>query len=150
MPVSCAPISSRFSAVWSRFTAAGRFEVDGASARCGTGPVRYARLGARMTSSIVHLARLIRWGRTLARHGALKGIERDPLTPPRIRLLCRVARFGARVPKVPTYADAFQAIGPAAIKPGQALATRPDLRSEERRLGKECFSTCISRWSPYD
>src|SRR3546814_16141392 len=22
-------------------------------------------------------------------------------------------------------------------------------RSEERRLGKECVSTCISRWSPY-
>src|SRR3546814_12800251 len=23
------------------------------------------------------------------------------------------------------------------------------LRSEERRVGKECFSTCSSRWSPY-
>src|SRR3546814_3489255 len=23
------------------------------------------------------------------------------------------------------------------------------LRSEERRVGKECVSTCISRWSPY-
>src|SRR3546814_14137051 len=22
-------------------------------------------------------------------------------------------------------------------------------RSEERRVGKECFSTCSSRWSPY-
>src|SRR3546814_13900354 len=30
---------------------------------------------------------------------------------------------------------------------------RPNLqvsvRSEERRVGKECFSTCRSRWSPY-
>src|SRR3546814_8187110 len=27
---------------------------------------------------------------------------------------------------------------------------RPDLRrSEERRVGKECVSTCRSRWSPY-
>src|SRR3546814_15020883 len=25
----------------------------------------------------------------------------------------------------------------------------PDLRSEERRVGKECVSTCRSRWSPY-
>src|SRR3546814_12046522 len=25
---------------------------------------------------------------------------------------------------------------------------RPDLRSEERRVGKECVSTCRSRWSP--
>src|SRR3546814_15466214 len=25
----------------------------------------------------------------------------------------------------------------------------PKLRSEERRVGKECVSTCRSRWSPY-
>src|SRR3546814_11608979 len=26
---------------------------------------------------------------------------------------------------------------------------QPDGRSEERRVGKECVSTCRSRWSPY-
>src|SRR3546814_16558358 len=26
---------------------------------------------------------------------------------------------------------------------------RPRVRSEERRVGKECVSTCRSRWSPY-
>src|SRR3546814_19319235 len=26
---------------------------------------------------------------------------------------------------------------------------RPEFRSEERRVGKECVSTCRSRWSPY-
>src|SRR3546814_15321831 len=31
------------------------------------------------------------------------------------------------------------------FKANQAL----DARSEERRLGKECVSTCRSRWSPY-
>ena len=66
----------------------------------------------------------------MARHGALRGIERDPMTPPKLRRIVRLARFGARVPKVPAYADAFQAIGPAAIKLGQALATRPDLVGE--------------------
>src|SRR3546814_15006037 len=25
----------------------------------------------------------------------------------------------------------------------------PETRSEERRVGKECVSTCRSRWSPY-
>src|SRR3546814_12605536 len=25
----------------------------------------------------------------------------------------------------------------------------PSMRSEERRVGKECVSTCRSRWSPY-
>src|SRR3546814_4624944 len=27
--------------------------------------------------------------------------------------------------------------------------TAPGARSEERRVGKECVSTCRSRWSPY-
>src|SRR3546814_2105466 len=30
-----------------------------------------------------------------------------------------------------------------------ALENPPLLRSEERRVGKECVSTCRSRWSPY-
>src|SRR3546814_13595390 len=30
------------------------------------------------------------------------------------------------------------------LDPGQVM-----LRSEERRVGKECVSTCRSRWSPY-
>nr|WP_208408660.1 2-polyprenylphenol 6-hydroxylase [Sphingomonas vulcanisoli] len=79
---------------------------------------------------MIHTLRLLRWGRILARHGALRGIERDPNTPAPLRRLARIARFGARVPKQPAYADAFQAIGPAAIKLGQALATRPDLVGE--------------------
>jgi ubiquinone biosynthesis protein len=84
-----------------------------------------------MTHPVVHIWRLLKWGRVLARHGALRGIERDPNTPPPVRRLCRIARLGARVPTAPTYAEAFQEIGPAAIKFGQALATRPDLVGEE-------------------
>ncbi|MGN6279432.1 MAG: 2-polyprenylphenol 6-hydroxylase [Sphingomonas sp.] len=84
-----------------------------------------------MTAPAVHLWRLLKWGRILARHGALRGIEQDPNTPAPVRRLARLARFGARVPKVPRYADAFQAIGPAAIKLGQTLATRPDLIGDE-------------------
>src|SRR3546814_7924240 len=30
-----------------------------------------------------------------------------------------------------------------------ALVFSDQLRSEERRVGKECVSTCRSRWSPY-
>ena len=83
-----------------------------------------------MTTSATHLFRLLSWGRTLARYGALQGIERDPMTPPAVRRLLRVARFGLRQPAAPDYAAALQAIGPAAIKLGQALATRPDLVGE--------------------
>src|SRR3546814_14743096 len=40
------------------------------------------------------------------------------------------------------------------FRKGEALQTLRDaemiaLRSEERRVGKECVSTCRSRWSPY-
>src|SRR3546814_12637524 len=37
------------------------------------------------------------------------------------------------------------------LAPGLILspASGDDLRSEERRVGKECVSTCRSRWSPY-
>ena len=84
-----------------------------------------------MTAAVTHLWRLLKWGRTLARHGALRGIERDPLTPPNVRRLCRIARFGTNQPDKPDYAAALQDIGPAAIKLGQALATRPDLVGPE-------------------
>jgi len=84
-----------------------------------------------LTTSVTHLWRLLKWGRTLARHGALRGIEEDPLTPPPLRRLARIARFGARIPPTPDYAAALVAIGPAAIKLGQALSTRPDLVGEK-------------------
>src|SRR3546814_16401638 len=40
------------------------------------------------------------------------------------------------------------------VQPGQIASMCADvglrvLRSEERRVGKECVSTCRSRWSPY-
>src|SRR3546814_2606224 len=33
--------------------------------------------------------------------------------------------------------------------PGECAAPIRPRRSEERRVGKECVSTCRSRWSPY-
>src|SRR3546814_1250563 len=43
----------------------------------------------------------------------------------------------------------FVRILPARIRPPSSSATRAPIRSEERRVGKECVSTCRSRWSPY-
>ena len=80
-----------------------------------------------MTASVTHLWRLGKWGRTLARHGALQGIKHDPLTPPPVRTLIQFISIGIRAPETPNYAAALLAIGPAAIKLGQALSTRPDL-----------------------
>ncbi|MEO7248354.1 MAG: AarF/UbiB family protein, partial [Novosphingobium sp.] len=84
-----------------------------------------------MTHPVTHIFRLLRWGRVLARHGALRGLERDRNTPPPVRRLLRLARFGTALPAMPDYAGAFQAVGPAAIKLGQTLATRPDLVGEQ-------------------
>ena len=84
-----------------------------------------------MTSRLTHLWRLLTWGRILARHGALLGIEQSPVAPAGVRRLARIARLGAFLPKTPDYAGAFEKIGPAAIKLGQTLATRPDLVGED-------------------
>ncbi|APE29260.1 2-polyprenylphenol 6-hydroxylase [Aurantiacibacter gangjinensis] len=84
-----------------------------------------------MTRPGTHIFRLLKWGRTLARHGALRGIENDPNTPTPVKRLCRIARFGTIQPQQPDYAGAFRDIGPAAIKLGQTLATRPDLVGDE-------------------
>jgi len=84
-----------------------------------------------MTRPATHIMRLLKWGRVLARHGALRIIEEGRNTPAPVRRLCRIARFGTIQPKIPDYASAFQEIGPAAIKLGQTLATRPDLVGEE-------------------
>ncbi len=80
-----------------------------------------------MTRPATHILRLLKWGRILARHGALRAIEADRNTPSQVKRLCRIARLGTIQPKVPDYAGAFRAIGPAAIKLGQTLATRPDI-----------------------
>src|SRR3546814_12797586 len=46
-------------------------------------------------------------------------------------------------------ARAFElALQSYSINPNEPLAHWA-LRSEERRVGKECVSTCRSRWSPY-
>nr|WP_255536538.1 2-polyprenylphenol 6-hydroxylase [Pacificimonas pallii] len=84
------------------------------------------------------MRRIIGWGRTLARHGVLRVFETNPHSPPALRRLARLARFGTFAPTEPKYVEAFRALGPAAIKLGQALATRPDLIGEDaaRELAK--------------
>jgi len=84
-----------------------------------------------MTSARTHIFRLLKWGRTLAKHGVLRDLEKHKATPPQVRRLFRIARLGTIQPKVPNYSAALQAIGPAAIKLGQTLATRPDIIGAE-------------------
>src|SRR3546814_17182741 len=77
----------------------------------------------------------------------------------RLRLLGACAPGPGRPPMLEQILNAY--LRPALILPGgderarrfmrlrAAIAPeKDDLRSEERRVGKECVSTCRSRWSP--
>src|SRR3546814_11301800 len=47
---------------------------------------------------------------------------------------------------VPVHSQSLLAITPYVVGGYDNIGRR---RSEERRVGKECVSTCSSRWSPY-
>src|SRR3546814_13375310 len=52
---------------------------------------------------------------------------------------------------VPTaYSTAWRALFPVGeLRLGETVLIHAAGRSEERRVGKECVSTCRSRWAPY-
>src|SRR3546814_13139764 len=73
-----------------------------------------------------------------------------------VRRPLRPGRLQAQQPAVVAVGeDVEEAVGTAAdvadalAEAGQPLLLAPDLRSEERRVGKACVSPCRSRWSPY-
>lgn len=84
-----------------------------------------------MARPLTHIFRLGRWARILARHGALRGIQNDPNAPTPVKRLIGIFSIGTIKSREPDYAGAFRDIGPAAIKLGQTLATRPDLVGED-------------------
>src|SRR3546814_13603850 len=61
-------------------------------------------------------------------------------------------RIPKRKPRIINDADKARSAALAAIRNGAArddvFSLSPVGRSEERRVGKECVSTCRSRWSP--
>src|SRR3546814_18298381 len=64
---------------------------------------------------------------------------------PGTNLAEHLTRHGATV-KVAKLSSDGSAIADVILN--QAAAQNADLRSEERRVGKECVSTCKSRWTP--
>src|SRR3546814_1022480 len=61
-----------------------------------------------------------------------------PILPDRLPAAAACGR--AHLPLMATSGGALSSVG---------RASRLHRRSEERRVGKECVSTCRSRWSPY-
>jgi ubiquinone biosynthesis protein len=80
-----------------------------------------------------NLWRLIRTGATFERTGAMKLALEAMEVPPRLRLLARVLGWPFRFlgyrgdPALPPVTRALTALGPAYIKFGQVLSTRPDV-----------------------
>ena len=97
-----------------------------------------------LTRPSTHILRLLRWGRTLARHGALRGIEGDPNTPPQVRRLTRIARFGTFQPRNPDYApiegQPDQDPGQPAVERARAHHLRPN-RPSGRHTSTMAIST---------
>ncbi len=84
-----------------------------------------------------NLWRLIRTGATFERTGAMKVALEAMEAPPRLRLAARVLGWPFRWlgyrgdPSLPPITRAITALGPAYIKFGQVLSTRPDVVGEE-------------------
>src|SRR3546814_19410251 len=71
----------------------------------------------------------------------------------RVKLLFSrpIAALAALLMAVPAQADALidNVNGITLDEDGDVVHFTGLLRSEERRVGKECVSTCRARWSPY-
>ena len=63
---------------------------------------------------------------------------------------CAAALAFGRVASVMRSIERLTAVmGPSPATFVRRFDPRRDFRSEERRVGKECWITCRSRWSPY-
>ncbi|ETD78058.1 2-polyprenylphenol 6-hydroxylase [Rhodobacter capsulatus] len=84
-----------------------------------------------------NLWRLIRTGATFERTGAMRVALEAMEAPPRLRLVARIMGWPfkwlgyAGDPSLPPVTRAITALGPAYIKLGQVLSTRPDVVGEE-------------------
>ena len=81
-----------------------------------------------MISAITHISRLIRAAFVFAREGVFGSVD-PSLVPPPGQLALKLARLIERrgVKQGPRIARALTRMGPAYLKLGQFLATRPDV-----------------------
>src|SRR3546814_274891 len=104
--------------------------------------------------------------RRTARTGALQGEVNNPFAEAAIGNIAAIARDRRAHPCFEQFLDLGDHIGvfrslidqqltfawdrnPRSIARGKQRSFGHEMRSEERRVGKECVSTCRYRWSPY-
>src|SRR3546814_17938447 len=81
---------------------------------------------------------------------AITGVDFDGVARRRAGLLSTYGRYVKTditrfYPSIYTHSIAWAILGKAHVKASHHTTAR----SEERRVGKECVSTCRSRWSPF-
>src|SRR3546814_13698781 len=91
------------------------------------------------TDTLVPYTTLFRSMPACARSGAIVEADADPF------LLGHIGHDFMAQPAFPQEDAARRGFG---IDEGFQILGRVVVRSEERRVGKECVSTCRSRWSP--
>src|SRR3546814_18846897 len=64
-------------------------------------------------------------------------------------LALRVTELTDRIHHIPELLYGWRAIAGSGAAGGKDFARESNIRSEERRVGKGCVSTCRSWWSPY-
>ncbi len=98
-----------------------------------------------MISALTHIARLARAGFVFAREGVF-GVVDPSLVPPPGQLALQLARIVERpgAKSGPRLSRALTRLGPAYLKLGQFLATRPDVvgRPKWRATWKACRTGC--------
>jgi ubiquinone biosynthesis protein len=102
-----------------------------------------------LESLISEIFRLIRVGWTLGRYDAILPREYQDMLPPAARFLGRIMRLGSdKLGGDPgtRMATALEKLGPAWIKFGQFLATRPDIVGEQAAIG---LSRLKDRLAPF-
>src|SRR3546814_15906195 len=92
---------------------------------------------------------VVRMGRLFLTENAPHGASVSPKVKP-ARFIPVAATIGKRAHGLGTIRAALQMRPAHVLLPaGETLSGQPcRMRSEERRVGKECVSTCRSRWSP--
>src|SRR3546814_3105109 len=80
------------------------------------------------------------------------GVAKAPFVAEYVRLLCesgeKVVLFGWHREVYAIWQEKLKDLKPV-LYTGSESESQKDARSEERRVGKECVSTCRSRWSTY-
>ncbi|WP_374764816.1 2-polyprenylphenol 6-hydroxylase [Yunchengibacter salinarum] len=105
-----------------------------------------------MLRDIIHIGQLVGFAITLRRHGAIRSLSHVELVPPGVPAFLRAFTFwvprrrGLPEADGERLAAALAAMGPAYIKMGQTLATRPDLVGQPLARG---LATLQDRLPPF-